>query len=127
MRNKRIAHNGELKLARDPKCIFCKIAAGEIPATLIKDGDGFVAFNDMNPQAPTHMLLIPKEHYANITELKDINELGTLFKAAGDLALERGLNKGFRLVVNTGDDGGQTVFHLHIHILGERPMKWPPG
>lgn len=117
----------EWKLAKDPNCIFCKIVAGEIPAKLVKESERFVAFNDINAQAPKHLLLIPKEHYANITEIRDSNLLGELFLAAGDLAKEQGLHDGFRLVVNTGADGGQTVFHLHIHILGGRAMNWPPG
>jgi histidine triad (HIT) family protein len=114
-------------LAKDPNCIFCKIVAGEIPAKLVKEGENFLAFSDINAQAPHHMLVIPKEHYPNITEFRDAKGLGELFLAAADLAKEKGLKEGFRLVVNTGADGGQTVFHLHIHILGGRAMTWPPG
>lgn len=114
-------------MAKDPNCLFCKIVAGEIPAKLVKEGENFVAFSDINPQAPKHMLVIPKQHYSNITEFRDSKGLGDLFVAAGDIAKEQGLDEGFRLVVNTGSDGGQTVFHLHIHILGGRSMTWPPG
>lgn len=122
----RSAYEG-VEVARDQNCLFCKIVAGEIPAKLIKTGESFVAFSDINPQAPTHILLVPKDHYANLNAVGDEKALGTLFKAAGELALEQKLDKGFRLVVNTGDDGGQTVFHLHIHILGGRALGWPPG
>ncbi|MBX9686743.1 MAG: histidine triad nucleotide-binding protein [Candidatus Obscuribacterales bacterium] len=108
-------------------CIFCKIASGKIPAQIIKEGESYVAFKDLNPQAPTHLLLIPKDHYSMLSEVKDCNLLGTLFQQAAELAAEMKLADGFRLVVNTGDDGGQTVFHLHIHILGGRRMQWPPG
>ncbi len=115
----------------DPNCIFCKIVKGEIPSKLIHETDELAAFSDINPQAPTHILLIPKVHVKDISRFESTKEdqalLGTLFQTAGELALKLNLNNGFRLVVNTGDDGGQTVHHLHLHILGGRQMNWPPG
>jgi len=109
-------------------CIFCKIAAGEIPASVVKRGDGMLAFNDLNPQAPTHVLVIPTTHIGTLTEAKDPGLLGKLLLFARDVAQEAGITtKGYRVVVNTNPDGGQTVFHLHLHVLGGRPMHWPPG
>lgn len=108
-------------------CIFCKVVAGEIPAKIVKEGDSYMAFKDINPQAPAHLLLIPKQHYSDLTEVKDITLLGSLLEAATTVASEQGLNKGFRVVINTGKESGQTVFHLHLHILGGRTMHWPPG
>lgn len=112
---------------RDPNCIFCKIIAGEIPAKLVDEGHHHVAFRDINPQAPSHILVIPKVHRSDITQYDDATQLGELFKAATGVALKEGLANGFRLVVNTGDDGGQTVHHLHVHVLGGRSLTWPPG
>ena len=109
-------------------CIFCKIAAGEIPASVVKRGDGMVAFKDLNPQAPTHVLVIPTTHIGTLNEAKDPGLLGKLLLFARDVAQEAGITtKGYRVVVNTNPDGGQTVFHLHLHVLGGRPMHWPPG
>lgn len=116
-------------MAQDPNCIFCKIVAGEIPAQLVEQGEGYVAFRDINPQAPTHILVIPKNHKSDITKYNDDDsqELATVFNAASRIAQNEGLKSGFRLVVNTGADAGQTVHHLHVHILGGRLMNWPPG
>ncbi len=109
-------------------CIFCKIAAGEIPASVVKRGDGMLAFTDLNPQAPTHVLVIPTTHIGTLNEAKDPGLLGKLLLFARDVAQEAGITtKGYRVVVNTNPDGGQTVFHLHLHVLGGRPMHWPPG
>jgi len=109
-------------------CIFCKIAAGEIPAQIVKQGDGMVAFKDLNPQAPTHVLVIPTTHVGSLNDAKDSAALGKLMAFARDLAQEAGIaTKGYRVVVNTNPDGGQTVFHLHLHLLGGRAMRWPPG
>ncbi len=109
-------------------CVFCKIAAGDIAATVVKRGDGMLAFQDANPQAPTHVLVIPTHHVATLNDAKDAALLGKLLGFARDLARELGLaQKGFRVVLNTNPDGGQTVFHLHLHVLGGRPMTWPPG
>jgi histidine triad (HIT) family protein len=109
-------------------CLFCKVAAGEIPATVVKRSDGLLAFQDINPQAPTHILVIPTEHVASLDEARDQAMLGKLLGFARDVARERGLAEpGYRVVVNTNADGGQTVFHLHLHLLGGRAMQWPPG
>ncbi|PYP56051.1 MAG: histidine triad nucleotide-binding protein [Gemmatimonadetes bacterium] len=109
-------------------CVFCKIAAGEIPATMVKGGDGMLAFRDLNPQAPTHVLVIPTDHLASLNDAKDPRLLGGLLAFAREVARAEGIaERGYRVVVNTNPDGGQTVFHLHLHLLGGRPMKWPPG
>jgi len=109
-------------------CLFCKIAAGEIPAEIVKRTDTFVAFRDINPQAPTHVLVIPTYHVATLNDAKDPGLLGRMLAFARDLARELGIaERGYRVVVNTNPDGGQTVFHLHVHVLGGRVMTWPPG
>jgi len=111
-----------------PGCVFCRIAAGEIPATVVKQGDGIVAFQDQNPQAPTHLLVIPTHHVGSLNDARDASLLGKLLAFARDLAREVGIaDRGYPVVVNTNPDGGQTVFHLHLHLLGGRPMTWPPG
>lgn len=111
------------------ECIFCKIARGEIPATLVYRDEDIVAIADLNPQAPTHLLVLPCEHYADLVALHDggAGALATrLIAVATKLGREAGA-QGFRLVVNTGEEGGQTVDHLHVHVLAGRPMTWPPG
>jgi histidine triad (HIT) family protein len=109
-------------------CIFCKIAAGEIPATVVKRDATMLAFKDLNPQAPTHVLVIPTAHVGSLNDTSDPAMLGKLLAFARDVAQEAGIGtKGYRVVVNTNPDGGQTVFHLHLHVLGGRSMKWPPG
>jgi histidine triad (HIT) family protein len=110
-------------------CIFCKIAAGEIPAKLVYEDDRAIAFLDLNPQAPSHLLVIPRKHIASLAHLAtaDVSLLGHLQGVASQVARHAGLANGFRVVINTGDDGGQTVNHLHLHVLGGRPMTWPPG
>ena len=110
-------------------CIFCKIVAGEIPVKRLYEDDHVLAFPDVAPQAPTHLLLIPKEHIASHAEAsrEQMELLGHLFWVAAELARSEGLEKGYRLVVNTGPEGGQTVDHLHVHLLGGRQMHWPPG
>lgn len=109
-------------------CVFCKIVAGEIPAQIVKQSDGIIAFTDMNPQAPTHVLVIPTTHIGSLNDAKDSGLLGSLLVFARDLAKEKGLaTRGYRVVLNTNPDGGQTVFHLHLHVLGGRIMNWPPG
>lgn len=111
----------------DENCLFCKIVKGEIPSEKVGEGADWLAFKDINAQAPTHALVIPKVHMANVKECNDSEQLGSLFQAACQVAAQEKLEKGFRLVVNTGEHGGQTVFHLHIHVLGGRPLSWPPG
>lgn len=108
-------------------CIFCKIVKKEIPAKIVYENDFALAFHDLNGQAPVHILLIPKKHYATLAEVEDDLLTGKLMSLATKIAHEQNLDKGYRLVINTGDDGGQTVYHLHIHIVGGRQMLWPPG
>jgi histidine triad (HIT) family protein len=109
-------------------CLFCKVAAGEVPATIVKRGDGLLGFKDINPQAPTHLLVIPTHHVSSLNEAKDPELLGAMLAFARDLARDAGIaDRGYRVVVNTNPDGGQTVFHLHLHVLGGRAMTWPPG
>ena len=110
-------------------CLFCKIVAGTIPAKRVFEDEQTLAFADINPQAPVHLLLIPKEHIPSHADIERAHAplLGHLFATAAELAEAHKLGRGYRMVVNTGADGGQTVDHLHIHILGGRPMHWPPG
>lgn len=110
-------------------CLFCKILAGEIPASRVYEDEFCIAFPDINPQAPTHLIIIPKEHLASQAKALTDHEqlLGHLMVTAADLARGHKLDKGYRVVINTGDDGGQTIHHLHLHLLGGRPMHWPPG
>lgn len=109
-------------------CLFCKIVAGQIPANIVKRTELTTAFNDITPQAPTHILIIPNQHYENMAEVasNDLSLVGEIFKAAGEIALESGLGS-YRLNVNTGTAAGQSVFHAHLHLLGGRPFAWPPG
>ena len=108
-----------------PDCLFCKIAAGTIPVKTLWEDDHAIAFPDINPQAPLHFLVIPREHFADVTEVPG-TLLGHLLERAAALA-KRELPGGHRIVINTGADGGQTVQHIHLHVLGGRPMGWPPG
>ena len=108
-------------------CIFCKIAAGEIPSTKVYEDERVLAFRDIDPQAPVHVLLIPKKHFADILGC-DSETFAYMQKIVKKLAVELGIaEKGFRVVINTGEDGQQSVKHLHWHILGGRSMQWPPG
>jgi diadenosine tetraphosphate (Ap4A) HIT family hydrolase len=108
-------------------CIFCKIVAGEIPAKKVFENERLLAFEDINPKAPTHILLIPKRHIENLNdEAADPALLGEIVARAASVAKERGVSD-FRLVANTGKEAGQLVFHLHFHLLAGRQMKWPPG
>lgn len=111
-------------------CLFCSIAAGELPATTVHEDDEVVAFRDINPQAPTHILVIPREHVVSAADLTPAQDRlwGRLLHVAQGLAESEGIDHdGFRLVTNIGSNGGQTVPHLHLHLLGGRPMEWPPG
>ena len=108
-------------------CIFCKIAKKEIPTKIVFENDDFIAFNDINPVSPIHVLIIPKNHFKSLIEVEDKELLGKLLLTAKEVAGTQGLNDGFRTVINTGDNGGQTVHHLHAHVLGGRFHKWPPG
>jgi histidine triad (HIT) family protein len=109
-------------------CLFCKIIAGQIPSTKVAENDVAVAFRDVNPQAPTHILVVPRQHVASMNEASDPALLGKLLLLTRDLARKEGIaDAGYRVVVNTNAAGGQTVFHLHVHLLGGRGMRWPPG
>ena len=110
-------------------CLFCKIIAGEIPADKLYEDDEFLAFRDISPQAPVHFLIIPKKHIVGpaFMEAKDEQLMGRMLRTGSRLAAELGLVDGFRLVFNNGAAAGQTVFHIHLHILGGRQLQWPPG
>jgi histidine triad (HIT) family protein len=110
-------------------CLFCKIVAGTIPAKRVYEDELCLCFADIHPQAPTHLLIIPREHIASQADAEAAHAplLGHLMAKAAEIAREQGLTKGYRVVVNTGADGGQTVDHLHLHLLGGRHMSWPPG
>jgi histidine triad (HIT) family protein len=110
-------------------CLFCKIVAGQIPAKKVWEDEQAYAFHDIDPKAPIHILVIPKKHLASLAHAEPGDEklLGHLLAAAATIAREQGLGKGFRVVISTGAEGGQTVDHLHLHILGGRQMHWPPG
>ncbi|MBX3029805.1 MAG: histidine triad nucleotide-binding protein [Chloroflexi bacterium] len=117
-------------MTADPECLFCRIAAGEIPATLVHEDEQVLAFRDIAPRAPTHILLIPRDHIRSAAELTDAHAplVGHLFAVAAQVARDQGVAEaGYRLVTNIGSGGGQTVDHLHVHLLGGRPMTWPPG
>lgn len=111
------------------ECLFCRIAAGELAADVVRADEEHVAFRDINPQAPVHILVIPRRHVASLEDAgDDAGLLGRLVLRAREVAREAGLaEKGYRLVINTRADGGQTVFHLHAHVLGGRALGWPPG
>jgi len=110
------------------ECVFCRIVNGELPAEKIFENEKYLVFSDVNPQAPVHYLVIPKEHITDLMAVKNPAMLGEIFSIVQDVAKKEGLEqKGFRVVNNCGDEGGQTVDHLHFHILGGRFMEWPPG
>jgi len=114
----------------EDNCIFCKIARGELNTRFIFESDELVAFRDINPQAPTHILIVPKEHIARIDQLTDSNSdlAGRMVLAANAIAKQENISKnGYRLVFNCGPDGGQEVDHIHLHLFGGRRMTWPPG
>lgn len=110
-------------------CIFCRIAKGELEADVVSEGVEWIAFRDINPQSPTHVLVVPREHIESLSDLGESHtDLGgRLLRAAAALAEREGLEAGYRVVANTGSDGGQTVPHLHLHLMGGRRLGWPPG
>lgn len=111
-------------------CIFCKIAAGDIPADKVYEDEEVVAFRDLNPQAPTHVLVVPRKHIATINDLEPEDEavIGRMYGAVREIAQREGFAEaGYRTVVNCNEAGGQVVFHIHMHLLGGRMMHWPPG
>jgi len=111
-------------------CLFCRIAAKAVPASMVFEDEKAVAFEDINPQAPVHVLVVPKKHISTVLDIgeEDRELVGHLYRIASDIARERQIDqKGFRLVMNCNRDAGQTVFHIHLHVLGGRVMQWPPG
>ena len=111
-------------------CLFCRIAEGEIPASMVHQDEDLIAFNDINPQAPTHVLVVPHRHIATLNDLSDTDDqlVGKMFRRAAAIARERGhADGGYRTVFNCNREAGQTVFHVHLHVLGGRPFGWPPG
>lgn len=110
-------------------CLFCKIVSGAIPADKVYEDDNVLAFRDISPKAPAHVLIIPKKHVESVAALDedDFDTVGHIFRVAKKLSEEFELEDGFRIVANTGPDGGQTVYHLHFHLMGGRAMGWPPG
>ena len=109
-------------------CLFCRIVRREIPASIVWEDEHALAFRDVDAKAPTHVLVIPKRHFASLNEAPDAALLGHMVLAAREIAEGEGIaQSGYRVVLNTGPDAGQTVFHLHVHLLGGRKMKWPPG
>jgi histidine triad (HIT) family protein len=115
-------------MTHDPNCIFCKIIEGDIPAEIIYRNENVVAFNDLNPQAPTHVLIIPTFHAENAAQIATISPtiIAAMHRAADEIAAERELD-GYRSVFNTGAGAGQSVFHAHLHLIGGRGLAWPPG
>jgi len=117
-------------VAHDPNCLFCKIIRREIASKKAYEDDAVYAFHDIAPQAPTHILLVPKEHIATLNDLDEAHEalVGKMLLAAGRLAAEAGISRsGYRCVFNCMSGAGQSVYHIHLHLLGGRPMGWPPG
>jgi len=109
-------------------CLFCRIVRGEIPAKLVAESDDCVAFRDVDPKAPTHLLVIPRAHVASLNDATDEALLGKVMRFAADVARQEGIaDSGWRTVVNTGPDAQQSVFHLHVHVMGGRKFHWPPG
>ena len=110
-------------------CLFCKIASGDIPADFVLETDSVLAFRDIDPKAPTHVLVIPRKHFENVAELanSDSGLTAQVLQAAVDVATLEGLAEGYRIVTNSGSDGGQSVNHVHFHVLGGRSLNWPPG
>jgi histidine triad (HIT) family protein len=117
-------------VSNSPDCMFCKIVAGKMNADIVHENDSVVAFRDINPQAPTHILIIPRNHVATINDLTETEagDVGRLFLAAREVAKMEGLEeRGYRVVMNCMEGAGQSVFHIHLHLLGGRPLRWPPG
>jgi histidine triad (HIT) family protein len=109
-------------------CLFCRIVRKEIPATIVAEDANCIAFRDINAKAPTHVLVIPRAHYASLNDVTDPAVIAQMFDLGAKVAKAEGIaESGFRAVINTNADGGQTVFHVHLHVLGGRRLKWPPG
>ena len=117
-------------MTTDPECLFCKIVGGQIPATIVRRGERVTVFRDINPQLPTHVLIVPNEHIANTEALEPEHDalVGEVVRTAREVAAAEGLSeRGYRLVINTGPDAQNSVPHLHVHLVGGRAMGWPPG
>lgn len=117
-------------MSESDRCLFCRIAGGDLPAKKVYEDDQVIAFEDINPQAPTHLLVVPRRHIASTNDLdgSDHEIMGRVIECAATIARERHLNTdGYRLVINCGEGAGQTVFHIHVHLLGGRSFGWPPG
>ena len=111
-------------------CLFCKIISKEISSEMLFEDDRIIAIKDINPKAPVHLLIIPKKHFSTVLDIQEEDHelIGSIFSVANHLAIEQEIDRsGFRLVVNCGEGAGQSVFHIHYHLLGGRPLKWPPG
>ena len=114
----------------ESNCLFCKILVGDIPADIVYESETAIAFRDINPKAPTHVLIIPRKHIATINEIAEEDQalIGSLYSAAREIAAAQGIaEEGYRAVMNCNEDAGQTVFHIHLHLLGGRALGWPPG
>lgn len=125
-----LSTNGRPILTSTSDCLFCKIIAGEIPADIVYESDTALAFRDINPQAPTHVLVIPRKHIATLNDIDESDEalVGSLYSAAREIAAAEGIaDDGYRAVMNCNAAAGQTVFHIHLHVLGGRSLQWPPG
>lgn len=112
------------------RCLFCRIASGEVPAKLVYEDDDVLAFHDINPQAPTHVLVIPRRHIPSLDDMQpgDAEAVGRTILRATEIARDQQVSdEGYRLVINQGEAAGQTVFHIHVHLIGGRNLKWPPG
>jgi histidine triad (HIT) family protein len=119
-----------MTVERDPDCLFCRIVAGDLPATIERDDDQLIVIRDIAPRAPTHVLLMPRAHIESVTDLTaaDGPLLGSIFAMAADIARSEGIaERGYRVVSNVGTWGGQSVDHLHVHLMGGRSFDWPPG
>lgn len=114
---------------QEADCLFCKISTGVIPTNLVAKSDGAIAFRDIDPKAPTHVLVIPRNHFADVDELTSVdpNLAGEVLALASEVARLEGLGTGYRIVTNIGEDAGQSVAHVHFHVLGGRSLSWPPG
>ncbi len=109
-------------------CIFCRIVSGDVAASIVSESDDAIAFRDVNPKAPTHLLVVPRSHVSSMDDATEADGLGDLLLFAAQVAREQGLSRrGYRIVINIGENGGQTVEHLHLHVLGGRRLAWPPG
>jgi len=125
-----VKHRKKFRIYMVENCIFCKIVRKEIPAKIVYEDDDIMAFYDINPQAPIHVLVIPKKHISSLAEVQDedLQLLGKLLLGASKVAKKLGISEdGYRVVINTNRDAQQTVFHIHVHVIGGRPMSWPPG